>query len=149
METRELAVLSCVHGAGHGVGGRHDIHLTDEEREVMGEFHAQDHTGRKRNPKRREQIPSDSRAVESQRIIGPFLEAAPPRFNLFLQKGQLELFGPRGVLRHIPLLLGPGSILGPEGRSQARGPFMQRRVFCSWPPQKGRISTAKPNLIEK
>lgn len=60
----------------------------------MGELRAQDHTGRKRNPKRREQTPSDSRAVESQRIVGPFWEAAPPTFNLFLQKGQLELFGP-------------------------------------------------------
>lgn len=148
-ETRKLDVLSRVHGAGHGVGGRHNIYLTDEGREVMGEFRAQDHTQRKRNPKRREQIPSNSRAVEPQRIVGPFLAASPPTFNLFLQKEQLELFWPRGVPRHIPLLLGPGSILGPEGQSQARGPFTRRRVFCPWPPQKGRISEAKPNLIEK
>ena len=44
---------------------------------------------------------------------------------------------------------GPCSTRGSEGPSQAWGLFTQRRVFCLWPPQKGRISAAKPNLIEK
>lgn len=59
----------------------------------MGEFHAQDHTGRKRNPKCREQIPSDSRAVESQRIIGPFWKLLLPDSIFFFRRGSWSSSG--------------------------------------------------------
>lgn len=122
-------------------------------REVR-EGSAQGHTGRKRNSKCREQIRSDPRAAASWRTIsGAFAGTAPPpTFSLFFQKEQLGLLWPGSFLRHIPSLFLFSKLQAHvlhASPGQAWGLFTQRGVFCPWPRQKGRISEAKPNLIEK
>lgn len=126
-----------------------DLPCTDEQREG-GSSVLRIAQEEGRNANYRERIPSDPRAVDSQSIVGPSREASPPSGNILLQKEQLELFGPRGLRTHIPFLSlfserqGPGFTLGSEGRSQARGPCTQRRVFCPWPLQKEGLAKQSP-----
>ena len=103
----------------------------------------------------REQIHSDPRIGEWQRNHWVFGGSPSSHIQSSPSEGaagtlqDMWVSEPHSLTFAVLRAAGPGSPPGSEGQSQAWGPFTQRSIFCPWPLQKGRISEAKPNLIEK